>query len=457
MNHRSLSSRGLDLLTAAGIPLARATGDARLTETKLVKRGQGLILTACLTVCLACVAQQADGQTQGGAKSVRAEVVQPVRRTVTRSLTLPATLAADEQVDLFAKASGFVDKIDYDIGDPVSAGEVLVTLDIPEMADHAARQAAVVRARKAGVEAMRARVAQADRDVESAKAEVQRAEAENELARLNLKRKEELREGNAIPQQDLDEARSAAAVSQAQLMIARAGIAGAQAVLRSSQADVSVAQADVAVAKAEASRLETLMEYARIPAPFDGVVTMRHVDHGAFVRSATEGAAVALLRVAKMDKIRVQVDVPESDAAYVHRGTKANVRIRALGTDAVNATISRTAQSLDPATRTMRAEIDVPNADGRLLPGMFADVGIELEVKSQALMIPSKAIRTLNGKTVVYVAQGGVAQAIVVSVGYEDGIQAEVLSGLQGDEQVIIAANSTIVAGTAVSVTSSGT
>lgn len=414
------------------------------------------LVACCVSTVLALGTQRVVAQTNN-APSVRAEVVQPVRRNVTRTLNLPATLAADEQVDLFAKASGFVDMIEHDIGDAVSKGDVLVTLDIPEMADHAAQQDAVVRARKAAVEAARARGARAERDVESARAEVQRAEAQTELDRLTLKRKEDLRDGNAIPQQDLDEARSAAAISQAQVLIARAGVRGTEAALRSARADIAVAQADVVVAQAEARRLATLMGYARIVAPFDGVITMRNVDHGAFVRSAEEGVSRPVLRVAKVDRIRVLLDVPESDSAYVHRGTGVNLRVRAVGTSAIEATVSRIARSLDRSTRTMRAEIDLPNPDGRLFPGMIAQVAVELEVRTQALMIPSKAIRTVDGNTVVYVARGGIAQSVVVSIGFDDGIQAEVLSGLQGNEQVIVAANSTIVAGTPVAVTTSGT
>ena len=405
-----------------------------------------VVLAAALLVSMASVPDAA-AQDKSSDKKVRAMVVTPEQRAITRSLRVPGTLMADEQVDLFAKASGYVSKIELDIGDSVSRGDALVTISVPEMQDELRQLESILDAKQAKVRALEAKASQAMRMVDIALAQVRRYAAEYDLDALNLKRRQELHQGNAIPESALDEARSAAAVSQAQLRIAEAQVAGAQAERQAVDADVQVAGADVMVAEASTARLRTLMQYATIRAPFDGAITVRSVDHGTFVRSAAEGATTPLLRIAKMDRIRVVVEVPESDAPYIRVGTVAHVDVKALGGSGFEATVSRTAGALKPETRTMRVEIDVANAEGRLLPGMYAFVMLTLETKAQAMVIPSKAIRQEDKKTVVYVAANGVTKSIPIEIGYDDGIWAEVMSGLAGIEQIITSTSGSILPG----------
>lgn len=390
---------------------------------------------------------QAVGQGKSGGAKVRAAVVTPERRTVTRSLRVPGTLIADEQVNLFAKTSGYVSKIEVDIGDRVSKGDALVTISVPEMEDELRQMEAVLQAKQARVRALEAKASQAERMVEIAQAQVRRQAAGYELDALTLKRRQELHEGNAIPESSLDEARSAAAVSEAQLRIAEAQVAGAQAERQAVDADVQVARADVMVARANIARLRTLMQYASLTAPFDGLITVRNADHGTFVRSAAEGTAEVLLCIANTDRIRVVVEVPETDAPFIRVGTKAYVDVKALGSGGFEATVSRTAGAIRPETRTMRVEIDVDNSDGRFLTGMYAFVSLELETKVQAMMIPSKAIRLDGKKTVVYVAANGVTMSIPIEIGYDDGIWAEITSGLSGSEQIITSTSGSILPG----------
>ncbi len=399
---------------------------------------------------------QALGQGKSDGAKVRAAVVTPERRTITRSLRVPATLVADEQVNLFAKTSGYVSKIELDIGDRVKKGDELVTISVPEMEDELRQMQAVLEAKQAKVRALEAKASQAQRMVEIAHAQVRRQAAGYELDAVTLKRRQELHEGNAIPESSLDEARSAAAVSEAQLRIAEAQVAGAQAARQAVDADVQVARADVMVARANIARLRTLMQYTSITAPFDGVVTVRNADHGTFVRSAAEGTAELLLCIAKTDRIRVVVEVPETDAPFVRVGTKAHVDVKALGDGGFDATVSRIAGALKPATRTMRVEIDVDNLKGHFLPGMYAFVMLKLETKAQAMMIPSKAIRLEGKETVVYVADDGVTKSIPIEIGYDDGIWAEITSGLGGNEQIITSTSGSILPGVPIAVIPAG-
>ena len=410
---------------------------------KPIRRLGPIVILALMTLGTS----QATGQGKSGGAKVRAAVVTPERRDITRSLRVPGTLAPDEQVDLFAKISGYVSMIELDIGDRVSKGDELVTINVPEMKDELRRIEAVLEAKRAKVRALEAKASQAQRMVDIAEAQVRRQAAEHDLSTLTLKRRRELHQGNAIPESALDEARSAAAVSQAQLRIAEAQVAGAQAERQAVDADVQVARADVMVARASAAQLRTLMQYATITAPFDGAITVRNVDHGTFVRSAAEGTTTPLLRIVKTDRIRVVIEVPESDAVFVRVGTRAHVDVKALRTGGFDATVSRIAGALKPATRTMRVEIDVDNRGGHLIAGMYAVVTLELEAKAQAMVIPSKAIRMEDKKTVVYVAANGVTKSVPIEIGYDDGIWAEITSGLGGSEQIITSTSGSIAPG----------
>jgi len=397
-------------------------------------------------------AQQAaePGDAAIAGQAVTVQVTRPAQRPLVRTLKMPGTLAPDEQVDLLAKVSGYVSEIKVDIGDRVREGQLLVKISVPEMADELRQTEAVLGARQARVRAVQAKVIQAQRMIETARAEVLQYAAQHELDEINLQRQQELREGKAIPQQALDEARSAHTITEARLQIAEARVAGAEAEKLAVDADVQVAESEIAVAQAQRARLLTLMEYASIRAPFDGIVTRRNVDHGTFVRSAAEGDAGPLLRVAKTDRIRIVLEIPEVDAPYVRVGTEVEIDVKALQEEPFGGVVSRTARALRPETRTMRAEVDIDNAGGRFAPGMYVVMVVKLETKATAMLIPSKALRVRGKDTLVLVAADGVAQARPVEVGYDDGIWAEVLTGLQGAELVITSASGTISAGSAV-------
>lgn len=430
-----------------------------MNEVNITRSAVGRFVAVLVTVILfgaASAPHRALAQQSAKARAVSVEVVKPTTRALVRELKMPATLVADEQVDLFSKASGYVAKINVDIGSRVKKGELLVGISIPEMADDLRQTEAVLKAKKAKVRALEAKSVQAQRMVETARAQVRRYAAQHELDTINLKRGQELRKGDAITEQALDEARIAMAISEAQQHIAEAQVAGAEAEKQAVDADVEVARSDVMVAQAGQSRLKTLMEYASIRAPFDGVITIRGVDHGTFVRSAAEGTTMPLLRIAKTDVIRVVLEIPESDSQFVHIGTQVEIYVKALGEDPFPGTVSRTAGALKPETRTMRTEVDIDNRQGRFSPGMYAQVVVKLEFKAQAMMIPSKAIRVQGKDTIVLVSANGVVKSKPVEVGYDDGIWAEILSGLDGGDLVITTTSGAVAPGAAVDPVTAG-
>lgn len=387
---------------------------------------------------------------------VRVEVVQPERRVLEQVLEIPASLEPGEVAQLYAKTSGYVHKLHVDIGSRIEKDDVLLDIDVPEMMDGLKEAEAVVAAKKATVLALNAKVNLADSMIATAHAEIQRREAELSLGRVTADRKKQLFDERAIPEQDLDEAKSRLAVIEADVQIAKANVQAADARKAAAEADVSVAQSQVAVEEARLGRLRTLMSYATIRAPFDGVITERHVDPGAFVRSAAEGATTPLLTIARVDYVRLVMNVPGSDAPHVIVGTEIELRCKQLGSDPLKATVIRTAMALRENTRTMRVEADVDNSDGRLMPGLYARASVLLKSEAQAMMIPSEAVRVRGSDISVLVVEGAVARAKLITLGYDDGIWAEIKNGLSGTEQIIVSAAGAVAPGAPIAAVQAG-
>ncbi len=386
--------------------------------------------------------------------TVAVGAVIPSRRALMRELEIPATLKPQRAADLYAKTSGYVSEVRVDIGSRVRKGEVLGVIDVPEMADDLAQAQAILGAKQAYLEALAAQTAQADAMIEIARGEVARVEAEYQLSKVTSQRKERLAAERVISPQELDEARGELIVAETQMKIAESRIAGAEAKKGVVEADIRVAQSEVEVAKATISRVETLMNYATVRAPFDGVITERLVDPGAFIRSAEKGDATALFSLAQVDKIRLNVDIPESDVPFVRIGTPVTIEVRALGEhEAIRGEIQRSTVALNPKTRTLRAEIDLDNKEGHLAAGMYAQVTVLLETRQNALLVPAKTLRVRDDKVSLLVVRQGVAETVGVQVGYDDGIWAEIVSGeLRDDDWVITSARSSVTPGTAVQV-----
>jgi len=208
--------------------------------------------------------------------------------------------------------------------------------------------------------------------------------------------------------------------------------------------DLDLARAKRDMAEATLRRLETMRSYTEIRSPFDGSVTERFVDPGAFLQ---QGKIVSIVDISK---VRVVVDVPEAEVRFAQPGTPAAVRFDALPGNALKASISRASGSLDPVLRTMRIELDVPNPDFSILPGMFARVELGVERKPSAIVIPSRAVTILQNHCFVFVNFSGTARKVPVTVGTSDGDWCEAASGLTGDELIIIPDGKPLAEGTLV-------
>jgi RND family efflux transporter MFP subunit len=314
-----------------------------------------------------------------------AGVVKVDREELFQEVAIPAEFRAYEQVDLHAKVSGYVKVMNVDFGDRVRAGQLLATLEIPEL----------------------------QADLSNAQAAKQRAVADYTDEHLAYTRLLSVNTNHPglVAQQDVD---------------------AAEAKDLAAQATVTAAQADIA-------KYQAWVDYSRITAPFDGVITMRYADPGAFIQAGTAGtAAKSLLQIS--DNYLLRLDFPVS-VAYVqdiHVGDKVAVRVESLGDKAFTGVITRFTDLVDEDTRTMMTEIQVPNGNLALVPGMYAKVVLQVNKHAQALAVPTEAIVNSKSPTVYVVNQDNQIEERAVKLGLETPDKYEVLDGLHDGDLVVI-------------------
>src|SRR5579862_645789 len=373
----------------------------------------------CLVIAAFIVARvRAGGAASGaardaGADEVYAAVANVKRQTVADSLSIAGQFMPYQNVELHAKVAGYIKNIYVDIGDHVHQGQVLAVLEIPELI--------------AQVDEAKAAVHHAEEEIQRSRSEVSRAEADNVALHANAQRlvnTDKVRPG-LIAEQELDDATAKDRASQAQVDAAKSALAAAQQQL--------------AVAKADQQHYAALGDYARITAPYDGVVTWRFSDTGALVQAGTSNTSgLPVVTVAQVNVLRLRIPVPESLAGKVRIGDAADVHVQATG-EHFTGKVTRFTGALDSSTRTMQVEIDVPNPNYHLQPGMYADVTLLANSRPDALTIPITAVLRSDNKTSVLVVDSqDRVQVRQVVLGVETPNRAEVLSGLNEGERVII-------------------
>jgi RND family efflux transporter MFP subunit len=411
-----------------------------------------------------------DEHAQTSVVGIRVKVAKPQRGGMERTTNQPGTLRAFQYAPLYSKVSGFVQSMKVDRGSHVRVGDLLLEVYDPE------KQVAVLQA-QAALDHAKATESQAEAHVKVAEANVQAAAAKQADAQSKLEemisqrdyRKKQydriyaLAERQAIEQRLVDEQFDQWHAAEASVHSAEAGIKTAAAEYAEAKANVEKAQADVKVAKAQieisAANLKmanVFVEYTKITSPYDGVVTYRgeSVHPGSFIRSAAEGGSEPLLTVARTDKMRTIVLVPDRDVPYCKVGDPATITVDALAGRVFPGAVSRIAESEDLADRNMRVEIDLPNPDGALKDGLFGRALILLEKDVKNLTIPSKCLIERNGRGEgsVLVVKGGEVHRTKVQVGLDNGLLVEVISGVEENDQVILQPDASIADGTKVQV-----
>jgi len=342
-----------------------------------------------------------------------AAVVPVQRTTIANALSIAGQFLPYQNVELHAKVAGYIRHIDVDIGDRVHTGQVLAVLEIPELV--------------AQVDEAQAAVHHAEEEILRSQSDVARAQADYVALHANAVRLVNANQARPglIAEQELDDATAKDQAAQAQVEAAKSALAASKQQL--------------AVAKANQQHYAALSHYSRIIAPYDGVVTWRFSDTGALVQAGTSNTSgLPVVTVAQVSVLRLRIPVPESLAAKVRIGDSADVHVQATG-EHFTGKVARFTNALDTSTRTMQVEIDVPNPDYHLQPGMYADVTLSANSRPDVLVAPIEAIRRSDNKTSVLVvdAQNRV-QSREVQVGIESSNQVEILSGVSEGERVIV-------------------
>jgi RND family efflux transporter MFP subunit len=340
-------------------------------------------------------------------------VARVVRADLSRSLALTAEFEPFQEIDVMAKVTGYVRVINVDIGDRVREGQVLATLEIPEMQDELARAAAAID--------------EAQAELSAARDELERAQSAHEAAHLSYSRVLDVsrKEPGLVPQQEVDEVHSRDLVAEAQVSGARSHISACEQRIR--------------VAQAEQARFKTMSQYLTITAPFSGVVTKRYANIGSLVQAGTSMQSMPVVRLSENGLLRLALPVPESAVPVIRLGEPVDVQVPAMKR-AFPGKVARFADKVDEATRTMKTEVDVPNPSLVLIPGMYAEVDLITDQKRGALAIPVEALDVSGaGARVFVVGPSGAIRVVPIVPGIETAQQVEIKSGdlKEGDRVVV--------------------
>ncbi len=309
-------------------------------------------------------------------------VVQPKTEPGNDELVLPGNLLAFIESPIFARTNGYLLRWYKDIGSKVEKGELLASIDTPEV----------------------------DQELSQARASREQIKAALGLAKISADRWENLRKSDSVSQQEADQQTSG----------------------------YQQAQANLAAADANVRRLEDLESFKSVYAPFTGVLTRRNVDPGALINSGA-AAGREMFDIARVDPLRVYVSVPQAYAPNMRAGMKANVTLQEFPGQKFVGTVARTAEAIDPATRTLNTEVDVPNKDGQLLPGSFGQVHFATGTSVPRITIPVNAMLfRAEGPRVAVVDKDDKVHLRPITIGRDFGATLEILGGLEVSDQIII-------------------
>jgi RND family efflux transporter MFP subunit len=336
----------------------------------------------------------------------RVDVVQVVRAPQNSQLELPGNIQAITEAPILARADGYLRRRMVDIGDRVRAGQPVAEIEAPEL-DEQVRQS-------------KANLQQAQAELDEALANYQQGKSAMQLARTTAQRWNNLVAKGAVSKQENDQ-------YQTQYQTQAASLQSLEKAIAARRSNVSAAEAAVA-------RLDKVQEYRVVKAPFEGVITLRNVDTGALVNAGN----TLLFRIAQTATLRTYVNVPQANASSIKPGQRARLSVSNLPGRGFTGTVARTASSLDPTSRTLLVEVHVPNAEGLLLPGMYAQVDLSYVRAHPPLLVRSDALVTRgDGPVVALVRPDHTVHMANIDVGRDYGDRLEVLGGLQEGDMII--------------------
>jgi RND family efflux transporter MFP subunit len=354
-------------------------------------------------------------------------VIHPKPGAVKDEVVLPGNVQAFTDSPIYARSSGYLKQWNVDIGGHVKAGQVLATIDAPEL-DQQVRQA-------------KATIQQTQASLDQAIANQQQGKANEEIARVTAQRWQNLVTKGAVSRQENDQYQA-----QYQAQVAN---------LNALEQAIAAARSNIAVAEADLGRLQEMQNYETVKAPFDGIITARNIDVGALINAGNGGAAQELFHVASTARLRVYVSVPQADSRAAVPGLKSYLTLSEFPGRRFPGELVRTAGAIDPATRTLLTEVDVDNASGELRPGAYAEVHLMIPEGSRALILPVSALIFRSEGLRVGVVREGKAELVPVILGKDYGNEVEVVSGLAENDLVISNPSDSLASGSTVQVVNS--
>ncbi len=371
-------------------------------------------MAASAAIGFVACSESGSGHVQASAPAITVGVTKVARKSLGRQITLSSELVPFQEIDVYAKESGFVQKLLVDYGTHVKAGQVMAILEIPEL--------------EAQLQEDQAGIKNAVNQVSRAQHELYRYQAQYKALHLQYSRLNSVSESQPgiVAQQEVDDAqgKDLAAASQ----------------VDAGQAALEAAQSQLSVTRAKLVHDQSLFDYSRITAPFSGVVTERYANLGTLVQAGTSSStqAIPIAKLSQDDLFRLVIPVPESYVRFIHIGDHVDVRVPSLNRT-FPGKVARFSVDVKEATRTMHTEVDVSNPDRVLMPGLYADADLTLEHKEDIPTVPLQAVNHQGDKTSVLVVNAnGEIEERPVSLGIQTASDAEVVAGLSEGEQVVV-------------------
>ena len=382
-------------------------------------------LVAAAAVLASCgKTEKVEARDPGASNSeVSVGVVKIGRKPLGRTLTLSSELVPFQEIDVYAKESGYVKELPVDFGTHVQKGQIIATLEIPELKSQLRQDDAAIK--------------NATEQITHAQNELSRVEAQHKVMQLQFDRLNNVAKSKPglVAQQEVDDSEGKALASAAQV--------------EASRSNLQSAQSQLTAAQAKREQDQVLFDYTRITAPFAGVITQRFANLGALVQAGTSSStqAMPLVKLSEDDLFRLVIPVPESYVRYIHIGDPVTVKVPSLDRS-FPGKVARFSVDVREDTRTMHTEVDVPNPQRMMLPGLYADATIQLEHKEDAVAVPLQAVdRTASGVTVDVVSASNNIEVRHVELGIQTATDAEVLSGLKEGDMVVVSDRSSLKGG----------
>jgi RND family efflux transporter MFP subunit len=373
---------------------------------------------------LAGCSSRSDAKQPGGQAEASPEVgvVRVVRKTLQRSLVVSSELVPFQQIDVYAKESGFVQQLNVDYGTHVKEGDVMAVLEIPEL--------------QAQLEEDQAEIKDYSSQVDRSREELDRVQAQQNVAHLEFSRLDRVSKSRPglVAQQEVDDRQGKDLAAQAQVAASRAALDSAQSQLTRAQA--------------KRRHDQVFFDYSKITAPFTGVITKRYANLGTLMQSAISStAALPLVQLSEDDKFRLVIPVPESYVPHIRIGDPVDVRLPSLNRT-FPGKVTRFSVDVEEDTRTMHTEVDVPNPNRILVPGSYAEATLMLDKLDHVLTVPQEAVNIAGDKRTVWVVDpSNKVEQRTVTTGLETPNDIQVLSGLREGEMVAVGDRSSLSAG----------